>query len=177
MREQKRGDLINLARVHERLIALDIHDVGGLRHSPHGLRNPVGAGRVIRRGHHRLSAESNDGILDALVIGGDEDFIEPRTLLAALPNVLNQWFPRNEMKGLSGEARGAPAGRKDTKNECFRMRMRHACGRLGERRTRNYRRTRAVSENSSPGPRQEPNGPAMFSMVAVLRFPSPLISD
>ena len=40
-----------------------------------GLRQPVGAGGVRRRGHHHLAAEAAHGRGDALVVGGDQHAI------------------------------------------------------------------------------------------------------
>lgn len=51
------------------------------------LGDAVVAGQVIRGGHHGFAAEGRYGPPDALVIGGDEDFVESRAALATLPNV------------------------------------------------------------------------------------------
>ena len=57
-----------------------------------------------------------------MIIGGDDDFRKFRCEFAALPNVLNQRFSCDEMKGLTGEAGGAPASRKDADDVRFRGR-------------------------------------------------------
>ena len=88
------GELVDERGINQRFIALDVHNVGGLRGGKQGLGNAVGPGRVIGRGHHGLAAESADSLQDPLIVGGDEDFIEAGTLSAALPNVLDQRLSR-----------------------------------------------------------------------------------
>ena len=111
--DERLREFVDEGGVDERFVALDIKDVGGLRDGLDCLGEAVGAGRVIRRGHHGLASESCHCRGDAFVIGGDEDFRKHLRGLATLPYVLDQRFPGDEMQGLSGEACGAPARGKE----------------------------------------------------------------
>jgi hypothetical protein len=68
---------------------------------------------VVGRGHHDFPAEGKDGVADAVVVGGDQEVIELRATEAAFPDVLDERFSGEDVKGLSGEAGGPPAGWED----------------------------------------------------------------
>jgi hypothetical protein len=59
---------------------------------------------------------------DAFVISSDDDFGKFRGEFATFPYVLDERFSCDEMKGLTGEAGGAPASRKDADDVRFRGR-------------------------------------------------------
>ena len=52
-------------------------------------------------------------IENALVVGGDDEFIEFGALGSTLKNMLQEGFSQKRMQGLSGEAGGGPTGRND----------------------------------------------------------------
>ena len=108
--------LIDQRRINQWLVALDVDDVGRLWNSAHCLRDPVGARRVFHRGHHRLAAERDHHLADPLVIRRNENLVQTITLLAAVPNVLDQRFSRNPMKRLSRKTSRSPTRGKNSKN-------------------------------------------------------------
>ena len=75
------------------------------------LGNTVSAAWMVQRSQDGLGTERSRCLKDACVIGGDNDFIDLAALLTALPDVLNQRFPGDEVERLTRKAGGAPAGR------------------------------------------------------------------
>jgi hypothetical protein len=71
---------------------------------------------VVARGHHSLATERSHHLKNPLIVGGYQDFIQPRALLAALPNMLNQWLSRDVMQRLTRKSRGPPPRGENTKN-------------------------------------------------------------
>ena len=72
----------------KRFVALHVdHHVVGLALFEIGFPATVGAAFVVRRGHLGPAAESEHGIVDTLVVGGDHDVIQhARHLLIDAPN-------------------------------------------------------------------------------------------
>jgi hypothetical protein len=64
---------------------------------------------VVRIRHDHKGIEPAGGIGDALVIGGNDDFIHLLALAAALPDVLDERFSGDEVERLAWEPGGAPA--------------------------------------------------------------------
>ena len=105
------GQLVDEGGVDERLVALDIDEVGGGGKLGGGLGNAIGAGGMLGGSHCDVGAEGFGGFFDALVIGGNDDFVELLTLLGALEDVLEKRFAAELKKRLPGEAARCPSGR------------------------------------------------------------------
>ena len=67
--------------------------------------NPVRATRMIGSGHFDIGSEGSGCVGDAIVIGGDDDLVEADCLAASFPDVLEQWFARDEVQRFAWEAR------------------------------------------------------------------------
>ncbi len=83
-----------------------------------GFGDAVGAGGVIC-----TSADDAgpDGVAeggDAVIVSGDDEFIELLALGGTLEDVLEEGLAQKGMKGLSGEAGRGPAGRDDANDLC-----------------------------------------------------------
>lgn len=94
----------------EGFVALDIDDdVGRSADQVEGLADAVGAALVVGSRHDGLAAKRGDGIVDALVVGGDIDAVEDRSylLIDALDDgVAAQDGERLAREARRGEARG-----------------------------------------------------------------------
>ena len=105
------GEFINEGRGNEGLVPLDIDDGAVVRKGTGGLGDAVGAAGVVRGGEDGAGTESGGGLGDAFVIGGDDDVIHLAAVLAALPHMLHEGFPGDEVERLAWESGGSPAGR------------------------------------------------------------------
>jgi hypothetical protein len=65
---------------------------------------------MIGGSHDGFATKSLNRSENPLIVSRHNDFIETRASLAALPNMLNQRFPGNDVEWLSGETGGAPTG-------------------------------------------------------------------
>ena len=113
-------ELVDEGGVDQRLVALDVENVGGSGDLGNCFSEAVGAGWVVGGGHYSLSTEGFDCLEDPLIIGGDEDVRKIFRPFATLPDVLDEGLSGDEMKRLSGEACGAPACRENADNQLGR---------------------------------------------------------
>ena len=166
------GEFVDERGIDERFVALDVDDVGGLRHGAQGLGDAVGAGRVVRRGHHRLAAEAVDGVQMrsssvATRISSSLEHCWQRSQTCWI-----RGFPAMRWSGLPGKRVEPQRAGRTPRIWILGDGMRHACKRLGERRTRTCRRTRAVSEKSSPDGQQRSSASAAGFRDSEFRIPS-----
>ena len=113
------GEGIDEGRFEEGFVALDIDDVGGGLALFGRFGDAVGAGGVIGTG---ANGTGSDGVAeggDAVVVGGDDEFIEFLAEGDAFENVLEEGLAKKGVAGLSGEAGRGPAGRNDSNDSCF----------------------------------------------------------
>lgn len=111
---QDNGEFVNEGWGDERFIALDIDDGAVIGKRTSGLSDAIRATGVIGRGQDGTRAKGGCGFGDALVIGGDDDVVHFTTILATLPDMLNQRLSRDEMKRFAREAcRSPPSGDRD----------------------------------------------------------------
>ena len=105
------GQFINEGGRNERLVSLDIDDGAVVWKGTGGLGDAVSAAGVVGRGEDGAGTKSGSSLCDALVIGGDDDVIHLAAVLAALPHMLHQGLPGDEVERLAWEPRGSPTGR------------------------------------------------------------------
>ena len=113
MAADRGGEFVDQRGIDQWFVALNVDDVSRLRHRFHRLGNAIRASRVVRRSHGDLAAERKHRLTDPLVIHRDDDFIQPRALLTALPNVLDQGFSGDQVQRLSRETGGTPTRRQN----------------------------------------------------------------
>ena len=113
------GEGVDEFGIEERFVTLDINDVGGRIALCGGFGNSVGAGGVIGAGANGAGANGLAEVGDAVVVCGDDEFVEFLTEGGALEDVLEERFSKQGMEGLSGEAGRGPAGRDDPNDSCF----------------------------------------------------------
>lgn len=115
------GEGVNKSWLKEGFIALDVDDVGGVLTGGGGFGNAVGAGGVIAAGEGKGGVDFLAEVGDALVIGGDEEFVELLALASAFEDVLEERFSKEWMKRLSGEACRGPARWDNAYYSCARL--------------------------------------------------------
>lgn len=101
-------ELIDETGRDEWFITLDIDDVGGVGKVGKCLGEAICAGEVGCGCHDGFSAEVCNCFVDALIIGGDDDFVEGGGVFATIPDVLDEGFSGDEVERFSGKPRGAP---------------------------------------------------------------------
>ena len=113
------GEGVDEGGVEKRFVALNVHDMGGCGALGGGFGDAVGAGGMVGAGPDGAGADGGAKVCDAVVVGGDDEFIEFPAEGGAFEDVLEKRFAEKGMKGLSGEAGGGPAGRDDPNDSCF----------------------------------------------------------
>src|ERR1051326_2842115 len=94
--------------IDQRLIALDVHDVGELLQLLRDFGYPVRSARVVRRSHRDFRAPIERRLGDAEVVGRDDKSIELLRATAALPDMSEQRFAGNRMQRLARKSCRAP---------------------------------------------------------------------
>jgi len=84
-----------------------------------GFGDAVGAGGVVGASVDDACADVFTEFGNAVIVSGDDEFIEFLAEGSALEDVLKEGLAEERMKGLSGEARRGPAGRDDPNDSCF----------------------------------------------------------
>lgn len=92
--------------VDDNVVALKSEDRRGLMEA----RCAVG---VIGAGHHRFAAEGLDGVLDALVVAGDDDAVNSARTARGFVDVLDQRLAGFGGEDFLGESRGCEPSRDD----------------------------------------------------------------
>src|SRR5690606_10659897 len=94
------------------LVPLDIDQEGVVvkAEAPRHLLQPVGAGGVIRGGHHHLAAKAPHRDADAGIVGGDGDTLGTGGQ-GLLVNPLDHGLAANVPQRLGGQAGGGVTGR------------------------------------------------------------------
>ena len=102
----------------ERLIALDVRDHVEVPVLPAGsdLGDPIGAGRVLRRGHLDRRPEGSAHLRDLLGVSRHDGVIQRGHALDAAPDPLDQRPAQEGVEGLVGETSGGEPGRDDTQH-------------------------------------------------------------
>lgn len=113
------GEGVDKIGLEEGFVALDIDDMGGGFALTGSFGDAVGAGRVVAAGANGAGSNGFAKAGDAVVIGGDDEFIDFPAEGGPLKNVLEKGLPQERMEGLSGEAGRSPAGRDDANDSCF----------------------------------------------------------
>ena len=97
---------------------MNIDDVSGGFALRGGFGDAVGAGGVISVGVDGAGSDAGAEFGDAVVVGGDDEFIEFLTKRSTFEDVLKEGFAEEGMEGLSGEAGRSPAGWNDANDSC-----------------------------------------------------------
>lgn len=102
-------DGLQLLWLNEWLITLYVHDdVEGTTDAFVSLLHTVGAAFVVHTRHHSLSAECQDGVVDALVIGSHDGFVQLAFHLTINP--FNDCLAAEHSQRLGRETRGSVTG-------------------------------------------------------------------
>lgn len=107
---QSAGEFVDEGRGDERFIALHVDDDAVIGEGLGGLGDAIRAAGVIGISKDGFGSERSGGLSDAGIIGGNDHVVDLCALLAALPDVLDEWFSGDEVKRLAGKAGGTPAG-------------------------------------------------------------------
>lgn len=110
------SELVNQGRVDQGFIPLDIDDMAHFGEVFCDLGCSIGAAGVISPGQGDMPSKGFDGFRDALIVCCHCQVGEISAFLAAIPDMLDEWFSRDEMQRFSGKTGGSPAGRDYTKN-------------------------------------------------------------
>lgn len=113
------GEGIDERWVEKGFVALDVNDVSGGVALGGGFGDAVGAGGVVGAGADDAGADGVAEPGNAVIVGGDDEFIEFLAEGSTFENVLEKRFAEKGMEGLSGEACGGPAGRNNANDLCF----------------------------------------------------------
>src|SRR5688572_8859389 len=88
------GDAVDYRRVNQRFVPLDVDRSLDLRPLDH-FRDAVGPAGVIGRGHFH-PAKLDCQVTDALVVGGNDHFVEETRRLTALDHMLKERLARDQ---------------------------------------------------------------------------------
>lgn len=113
------GEGVDEGGFEEGFVALDIDDVSGGLALVGGFGDAVSTGGVIGAGSDGAGSDGVAEVGDAVIVGGDDEFIEFLAEGDAFENVLEEGLAEKGMEGLSGEASRGPAGRDDSNDSCF----------------------------------------------------------
>ncbi len=113
------GEGVDERGVEEGFVTLNVDDVGGGLALRGGFGDAVGAGGMISASANGASAYGVADFGDAVIVGGDDEFIDFLTERSTFEDVLEEGFAEEGMEGLSGEASRGPAGRDDPNDACF----------------------------------------------------------
>ncbi len=104
---KRRG--VDRGRIDQRLVALDVHDhrrVVGRGRFGHA----IGSRKMIGARHHHLRAERTRGFVNALVVGGDDQFGKITRLAGPLVDMLEHGLTGDSGEGFSRESGGGKPG-------------------------------------------------------------------
>jgi hypothetical protein len=113
------GEGIDEGRVKERFVALNVNNMGGGLALGGGFGDAVGATGMVDAGADGACPDGVAKAGNAVVICGNDEFINFPALGSSFKNVLQERLSEEGVEGLSGEAGRGPAGRDDTNDSCF----------------------------------------------------------
>ena len=103
--DQGRREILDQHRIDQRLVSLNIDEVGDAPQARRDLSDPVGAARMGGGGHHHFRSEVEGRLGNPVVIRGDDDLGDFFREQCALPDMADKGFAGDHVEALSGKAR------------------------------------------------------------------------
>src|SRR5437868_12103862 len=110
--DKRLHEVLQQIRLQGDLVSLEIHKVVPIEHACHPSHS-IGACPIVSGDHHGTTAESFHGLLDPLVVGGDQHIRHHATGRRLFIHILDHGLPSEHDERLSWKARRPIPGRDD----------------------------------------------------------------